>query len=626
MRRALLCSAVVLAALAGQPVAGQDIEAVSALRGIPLPAGYYEAVRRNPLAFELPNGLFRASPDGPLQVSAITGTARMPVILALFSDSPEPHISPEQVRASIFEGPAPSGTLTASYEEMSRGRFRVTGDVFPWVRTSFTMAQAVGSSDGLGNDARVGDYLRDALSKVDATVDFGRYDNDGPDGIPNSADDDGVVDAVAFEFLEIAASCGGPAIWPHRSGLSNSGNGQAYPTADRRPNGARVLVNGYITQSVADCSGRVVQTASTIAHEFGHVLGLPDFYHVVGGDNGPLFRRWVLGCWELMAAGSWGCGPVTERESFGPAHMLANQKATLGWLELETVGEVWDREFVLPSVQSSGRALRVPLDSAGLESLVIEYRARTGFDRVLPAEGVLITHVDRGGALRPRLGLRYQQRLLEADWNDGLVRITSENGNRGEAGDVFGLGGRVSRLNAFTNPPLLRNATGGTPSAVTIHSITVGGGQARIRLSNSPTPRIVQSASSVQTGVARALDARMRIAGGVMPYSVVSVAGGPPGTQVRVQEDELLVTGFPARAGSFQLSVRLGDSRGSGFETMVPVAVEAFFVEQGRLLQGFLRSEERPLEVGERTYLDQTGNANGALDVGDVRAWLLSRP
>jgi hypothetical protein len=72
--------------------------------------------------------------------------------------------------------------------------------------------------------------------------------------------------------------------------------------------------------------------------------------------------------------------------------------------------------------------------------------------------------------------------------------------------------------------------------------------------------------------------------------------------------------------------VRLGDSRGSGFEAAVPVSVQVFFVEQARLLQGFLRSEETPLEPGERSYLDQVGNANGALDVGDVRAWMLSRP
>jgi M6 family metalloprotease-like protein len=601
------------------------VEAVSALRGIPLPAGYFERLRQNPRAFELPNGFFRSAPDEPARAASITGTVRIPVVLALFADSPEPHITPAQVRASIFEGPAPNGTLTESYEEMSRGRFHVTGDVFPWVRTSITLAEAVANSNGLGNDAQVGPYLRQALQQLDATVDFGRYDSNGPDGVPNSGDDDGVVDVVAFEFLEIAASCGGPAIWPHRSGISNWG-GQPFTSGDRRPNGGFVQVNGYIVQSVADCSGREVQTASTIAHEFGHALGLPDFYHVVGDDNRPQFRRWVLGCWELMAAGSWGCGPVTERESFGPTHMLAPQKFQLGWVELEDVGEVWDREYVLQPIESSGRALRVPLDTTGLESLVIEYRTKTGFDRFLPAEGVLITHWDRGGALRPRLGLRYQQRLLEADWNDGLVRIQSQGGNRGEAGDVFGTEGGAARLNAFTNPPIVRNATGGTPTAVAIHSITVSGGQARIRLSTGATPRVIPSTGAATGGVARSLETRLRIAGGVMPYSVLGLTGGPPGLEATAIEDELVVRGLPRQAGSFQLSVQLGDSRGSGFDALVPVSVEDFFVEQARLLQGFLRSDERPLEPGERGYLDQAGNANGALDVGDVRAWLLSRP
>ena len=385
-------------------------------------------------------------------------------------------------------------------------------------------------------------------------------------------------------------------------------------------------VNGYIVQSVADCSGQTVQTAATISHEFGHVLGLPDFYHVVGGDNRPQFRRWVLGCWELMAAGSWGCGPVTERESFGPAHMLAAQKAELGWLELETVGEVWDQEYVLPPVQSSGRALRVPLDSAGTEALIIEYRALTGFDRVLPAEGVLIAQLDQGGSLRPRLGLRYRERLLEADWNDGLVRITEEGGNRGEAGDAFGSGGRISRLNAFTNPPLLRQATGGSPTSVAIHSIAVAGGQARIRLSNSRTPRVILPATPLRGTATRPLDAHLRIAGGVMPYSVVSVAGGPAGLEVTALEDDLRVRGMLGRPGSFQMTVRLGDSRGSGFEALVPMTIQNFVVEQGRLLQAFLRSGDQPLAVNERAYLDQVGNANGAFDVGDVRAWLVGQP
>ena len=31
----------------------------------------------------------------------------------------------------------------------------------------------------------------------DGTIDWGQFDNDGPDGIPNSGDDDGFVDVLA---------------------------------------------------------------------------------------------------------------------------------------------------------------------------------------------------------------------------------------------------------------------------------------------------------------------------------------------------------------------------------------------------------------------------------------------
>jgi len=47
-----------------------------------------------------------------------------------------------------------------------------------------------------------------------------------------------------------------------------------------------------------------------MAHELGHLwFGLPDLYHLVGGP-GEVWeqRRWVVGCWELMAAAAWGCG------------------------------------------------------------------------------------------------------------------------------------------------------------------------------------------------------------------------------------------------------------------------------------------------------------------------------
>jgi len=618
----LLLGALALFVTAAAPTAGQDIEVLSELTGIPLPEAYWDRIREDPMAFELPNGLFRNTPLGPLPTGLgragpaaapfrVEGTARLPVILALFADSPEPHIRPEHVRASLFEGPAPSGTLTAFYEELSGGRFRVEGDVFPWVRTSITRAQAVGNSNGLGGTARVGEYLIQALELVDAFVDFSLYDLDG----------DGVVDAVAFEFLEIAASCGGNSIWPHRSGIANWNKGQPYVTNDVAADGSPIVVNGYIIQGVTDCTGTSVQSAAVIAHEYGHVLGLPDYYHPFGGTAAEN-RRWVLGCWELMAAGAWGCGPITSERSFGPSHMMAPQKATLGWLDLQEVGEVWDQEFLLGPVQSSGQALLVPLDSTGVEALIIEYRARKGFDHQLPAEGILVTHRDLAASLRPPLGLRYRMRLLEADANDGLVRSHHQGGNRGEAGDAFGVAGAVDRLNAFTRPAVLRNATSQATS-VAIHSMTVSGGEARIRLSTSPRPRVMPPAAPVQGTVARPMHARLRIAGGFMPYTVVGVAGLPAGVQATSLEDELLLHGAPLEKGSFTVLLLLGDSRGSGFEVVLPVSVGAFFVTEERLLRPFLRTASEALSPEERTHLDGLGNQNGAFDVGDVRAWLL---
>jgi M6 family metalloprotease-like protein len=604
------------------PAAAQDIEALSALRGIPLPAAYYERIRQDPDAFELPNGLFKMSPDGPRPAALLEGTARLPVVLALFADSRDPHISRESVARALFIGPAAAGTITAFYEEMSRGRFRVTGDVLPWVRTDVTMAEAVGGSSGLGERARMRDYLIQALNAVDEDVDWTLYDNDGPDGSPDSGDDDGIVDAVAFEFLEIAASCGGPSIWPHRSAISNWNDGGPYFTRDVARDGVPIAVNGYIIQGTTDCSGNVVQTAATIAHEYGHVLGLPDFYHPIANTL-PENRRWILGCWELMAAGAWGCGPVSKRVSFGPTHMMAPQKETLGWVQLDRVeGEVWDSEYVLGPIQTSGRALLVPLDSAGIESLILEYRPRVGFDRGLPAEGVLITHRDLRGEVRPRTGYRYRMRVLEADANEALIRTHVEGGNRGEAGDVFGGDGEVRKLNAFTAPALIPNETG-RPTTVAIHSIRVSEGRAYVRLSTGKTPRVVPPPGPIKASIARPVNAGVLVAGGLMPYDVRQVSGAPEGVDATALGDQVLLIGAPRAVGSFQVAVRLGDASGNGFEALVPVSVQAFFVEHARLLQAFLRTENEPLYVEEQSYLDGLGNQNGAFDVGDVRAWLL---
>ena len=60
-------------------------------------------------------------------------------------------------------------------------------------------------------------YVDEALKLADADTDFSQYDNDGPDGVPNSGDDDGIVDLVALVHSESGGECiGSNNLWSHR--------------------------------------------------------------------------------------------------------------------------------------------------------------------------------------------------------------------------------------------------------------------------------------------------------------------------------------------------------------------------------------------------------------------------
>lgn len=618
--RARRLAAVLLAVAWGAPAKAQ----VAAPRraGAVLPPAYFQRVARDPRAFTLPNGLFRVGADGARRVQRALGEKRILVIPALFADSQDPPVSSQQIQQVLFTGPAPHGTFTDAYLEMSRGKLRADGDVAPWVRTSLTRQQVVGAEQGLGEDARVGEYLEEALALEDPNVDFGRYDNDGPDGIPNSGDDNGVVDAISFEFAEVAASCGGPGIWPHMWGISGWNGGHAYVTDDKRPGGGFVQVDAYIVESAMDCAGTQPQSAATIAHEFGHVLGLPDFYNTSGGNVTASGRQWVLGCWDLMAAGAWGCGPVgSERGPFGPTHMSAYPKEQLGWVDYVDVPSVRNREYDLAPMETTGQPLRIPLDAQNREYLIVEYRTRTGFDADLPADGVMIYHQDNNAALHPvpGMGLPFLLSVVEQDHDDGLVRDSAQGGNRGEAGDAWGVGGVARKLSYLTTPSLRHSD--GSATSVTLHSVVAEGGRAVVRLSTATDPVIVEPTDTVPVAQGQTFQRHLLIAGGYMPYTVEGAA--PEGVTMKADGDDIVLSGTLGSGTFPEAALRVVDARGSRSPLLIyPFGAEGWLPPGNQLLQPFLLSDFMPLSEEARAFLDITGNGNGRYDVGDLRAWL----
>jgi immune inhibitor A len=81
------------------------------------------------------------------------------------------------------------------------------------------------------------------------------------------------------------------------------------------------------------------------AHEFGHDLGLPDYYDTAGGENGSAF-------WTLMSSGSW---LNRGGDSIGttPGLMGPEEKLFLGWLDYATVDSGQSGSYALSPSQDA---------------------------------------------------------------------------------------------------------------------------------------------------------------------------------------------------------------------------------------------------------------------------------
>lgn len=614
-----------VAAGPGAPLAGQHVPSLTELeqRGR---AAYSGATRAS---FDERRLLYRsgwtARAGSEASARAVSGTLRVLVIPTLFADSPEPVFSPEDLQIALFDGPTTQGTVGELYAEASRGALAVSGMVASWQRSTLTLAEVRGGDFAEGASPRTGEFLLEAVAALDPSLDLGQFDNDGPDGIPNSGDDDGIVDSVFFLYHEVGAHCGGTGPWPHFGGLARWNDDTPYQGDDASADGTPIEVNAYVLSTVVDCSGQQVGAMPVASHELGHVLGLPDFYHPVDGSQ-PTQRRWVLGCWDLMAAGAWGCGPSDQISgNFGPTGLAPWSKDRLGWLTLQEVGSVLHQEFVLEPVQSSGHVLKIPLDSAGTESFIVEYRPQTGFDRHLPASGVLIYQWDEDGRRwpHPDSAHTYLFSIVEADANNTLQRTHPQGGNRGEAGDAWATNGQRRSFSNATQPRALRAS--GLPSTVNVHEVRIEGGVARLRISTAENATVVGADDLPQGQVHQSYEARLAVGGGAPPYILSSRPDIPLGITVAVTGDELVVSGSPMSTGKYEGDLVIRDAR--GFRTPSPfrLVVARLGLTVERLLASFLDSEAAPPSTEDLEILDNDGNRNGQYDVGDLRAQLVGR-
>ena len=259
------------------------------------------------------------------------------------------------------------------FNEISYGNFHISGEVDGWYQSSLSQSQAV---------ENVRQYVAEIASLADPDFDYGLYDNDGPDNVPNSGDDDGYVDGL----LVVYPGClsGEDNIWAHQSSLGSN----QYVSNDQTPNGEYIIVNSYMVCPELPGNGNCITTdicpMGLYAHEFGHILGLPDLYDRDESDG----DSEGLGEWCLMGSGNWlGYGNT-------PAHMSSWCKIEMGWLE-PTIATSTTIDVPIAQLATSPSAIKVWEDDyRSNRYFLVENRQNDGFDSDLNGTGLLIYHVN----------------------------------------------------------------------------------------------------------------------------------------------------------------------------------------------------------------------------------------
>jgi M6 family metalloprotease-like protein len=462
--------------------------------------------------------------DGALTAAALSGTLTVPAVLFSYPgiDSALFMRDPAQYQSLLFDSSPPAGlpfSLRSYYTALSNGLLDVPGLVVGWARldsveAAYTGGQSttcqafnpIGASNCNGifsgtAFARMQAGLREALAEVDPGVNFAQFDNDGPDAIPNSGDDDGAVDVIAFLHATREGACASASnghLWAHRAAVF-------YSTNDPSAEGGTIQVRDYILQSalggMSGCDTTQSMAIGTMAHELGHGLGLPDLYDTSQRSEG-------IGHWGLMGSGNWAIPS-------SPSRMEAWSLNELGWISLRP-GTTSDT-YSLGAVPTADSALVIRVQGANPrgESFLLENRQAVQADSAMIrlhcqrsgsppgcGGGLLIWHVDsietQGGGVNS--DLPHGLALVQADGLGHLDRPPGQGGNRGDAGDPYPGVARNTAFGTGTNPAATSNADGGFVGFAvdSIHQVVPGGEMAfRVRFGGLTVVRASDTAAVI---------------------------------------------------------------------------------------------------------------------------------
>ncbi len=256
-----------------------------------------------------------------------------------------------------------TGSVKDFYKESSYNQLNLTVTVAGPYTAANNMAY-YGANDADGYDVKPDVLVTEAVTKADADVNFANFDNDG----------DGHVDGIYVIYAGYGEEAGAPAntIWAH-----------AWEITPVTKDG-KIISTYSCSSELRGTTGSNITRIGVICHEFGHVLGAPDFYDTNYETNNEYDGT---GDWDLQAGGSWNNNGAT------PAPPNAYTKIYIyNWATATTLSSAANLT-INNSNQNAGSFYRYNTNTAN-EFFLLENKQQIGFDSHVPGHGLLIYHVD----------------------------------------------------------------------------------------------------------------------------------------------------------------------------------------------------------------------------------------
>lgn len=300
-----------------------------------------------------------------------TGTVKSVVILVNFSDvkfttaNAGTYFSDMQNKTGFNKGKH-IGSVRDYYFFNSGEKFRPEFVVIGPVTLDNPMSY-YGANDENGEDVHPAIMVMDACIKAASLVNFSQFDSDS----------NGYVDNVYVYYAGMGESDGGGAqtIWPHSWALSGES--------------LTLTLNGKKIEDYA-CSSELqgdetISGIGTFAHEYGHILGLPDLYDSDYEVNGQSFD---LGEWSIMAYGAYNANGAV------PPALTIIERQLLDWITPMEINDV-SLSLTLPPIDSSNIGYIIKTSNSGEYFLLENRQKRTGsWDEYILYHGLLIYHID----------------------------------------------------------------------------------------------------------------------------------------------------------------------------------------------------------------------------------------